>query len=269
MGEEQTSVENFSDDRKLFIDKFGTCLYKDIKKKIHHFATNIEQEEINVNQVSRMDTISQVNFSTLDDMLEDFVRDPSNTSFLGIGKGKSKKSDHHQYIRIQNDENILLITPDLCDCPSYFRCSDALEMALESFHLESTLLYDTTFRSAMFHNCLQNNFITRDTYFIVRHIIKAIFKVSPEVKTYFTLLEIDIKKDFMMKKYLKKNPGDCFVKFIRKIKELKLDYNIIINIANIDRSFDSDAFDSFGYALRAASPDIPSFLKFVFTISST
>jgi hypothetical protein len=108
--------------------------------------------------------------------------------------------------------------------------------------------------------------ITKDSYLIVRHIIKSILRTSSEVRNYFAFINKEIRKDMLFKKCLKKNPSEAFIKFIRKLKEIKLDYNIVISIANIERAYDPDIFDNFIYTLRSALPDLPPFLKFVFTI---
>jgi hypothetical protein len=218
--------------------------------------------------------------------------------FLNPGSHGTSKNDHMIYQRVDTSKNILLLIPneglgDSIEEAAYptttcgDNCEQRLELALEAFHLKSRRHLSGVeldeadrnqaigcfqkFRSVMFHNCLTTNIITRDTFFLVKHMITSILMSSPEITNYFSLIDINVKKDLLYKKDkgLKKNAAEIFIKFCKRLRELRLDYNLILNIANIDRVFDYNDFENIIYVIRASMPYLPSFLKFVFSISTS
>ena len=50
---------------------------------------------------------------------------------------------------------------------------------------------------------------------------------------------------------------------------MKIDYNIVVCVANIDAAYDMNVLNNFLFLLRSCTPFLPSFLKFVFTIQSS
>lgn len=68
---------------------------------------------------------------------------------------------------------------------------------------------------------------------MVKNIISSILRECPEVLNYLWLLDINISKDIFLNdsETLQWDPCETFVRFIKKIRELKLDYNIIIFIS--------------------------------------
>jgi hypothetical protein len=68
--------------------------------------------------------------------------------------------------------------------------------------------------------------------------------------------------------YLKQsNYPQIFVKFVKRINEMKLDFNIVVAITGIEFAFKQDDFSNIVYLLRSASVYLHtnSFLKFLVT----
>ena len=61
-----------------------------------------------------------------------------------------------------------------------------------------------------------------------------------------------------------------FVKFIKRINELRLDFNIVIVITGLEYAFEQDDLQNFVYLLRSAAVYLNqnSFLKFIFTMKN-
>ena len=65
------------------------------------------------------------------------------------------------------------------------------------------------------------------------------------------------------------NPS-IFVKFIKRINELRLDFNIVLVVTGLEYAYDADNMQNFIYLLRSAAVYMNqnSFLKFIFTMRS-
>jgi len=61
---------------------------------------------------------------------------------------------------------------------------------------------------------------------------------------------------------------DIFVKFIKRINELKLDFNIVVAITGLEYAFDANNLQNIVYLLRSASVYLNqnSFIKFILTM---
>ena len=125
------------------------------------------------------------------------------------------------------------------------------------------------------------NQVTRDSYYIVKNIIRQILHTLPFLKDYLLIsssnkfkwliqeLEdnsFDITKEG--KCLNQQNHADVFVKFIKRINELKLDFNIVIAITGIEYAFDASHLQNIVYLIRAASVFLNqnSFVKFILTM---
>ena len=64
------------------------------------------------------------------------------------------------------------------------------------------------------------------------------------------------------------NYPQIFVKFVKRINELKLDFNIVIAITGLEHAYKQDDFSNIVYLLRSASVylNTNSFLKFIVTL---
>ena len=119
------------------------------------------------------------------------------------------------------------------------------------------------------HYWLPQNKMTYDSYYIVKNIIYSILNKCPEILAFFKLLDLDINKDIFYNdsETLKLDYTEIFVKFVKKLRELKLDYNIVIVISQVDIWYNKNNLHNFIFLLRNAVKFIPSYLKFVLTLT--
>ena len=82
--------------------------------------------------------------------------------------------------------------------------------------------------------------LTCDPYYLVKNTIYSILLNCPEVLGFFKIMDIRMEQDifFNESETLKRDPSEIFVRFVKKLRELKLDYNIVLFFANVDRAFD-------------------------------
>ena len=85
------------------------------------------------------------------------------------------------------------------------------------------------------HYCVLQNRLSTQSYYIIKNIINSILKEVPEILNYFKLLDIDLRTDIFLNSSgtLKRDHTETFVRFVRKLAEIKLDYNIVIYISQI------------------------------------
>ena len=62
--------------------------------------------------------------------------------------------------------------------------------------------------------------------------------------------------------------SDIFVKFVKRLNELKLDFNIAVVITGLEYAFDANNLQNIVYLLRSASVYLNqnSFFKFIVTL---
>ena len=86
---------------------------------------------------------------------------------------------------------------------------------------------------------------------------------------FFKLLDLDINKDIFYNdsETLKLDYTEIFIKFVKKLRELKLDYNIVIVISQVDSWYNKNNLHNFIFLLRNALRFAPPYLKFVMTLT--
>lgn len=169
---------------------------------------------------------------------------------------------------IENSKQILIITGSH---------HDELRVIIESF-LQANLKIRTRYKCSALHNCTAENLHSRDSYYIVKNIMRQILHTAPFLRDYLLLTS---KEDFnqilaeifdepMTHSSSLKESQSCevFVKFIRRINEMKLDFNIVIAITGLEYCFDANNLQNFVYVLRSASVYLNqnSFIKIIATM---
>ena len=111
--------------------------------------------------------------------------------------------------------------------------------------------------------------MTYDSYYIVKSIIYSILTKCPEILPFFKLLDLDIAKDIFYNdsETVRRDYTEIFISFIKALRELKLDYNILIVISQADSGYNRDNLQNFMYLIRQALPYMPAYLKFIFTLT--
>lgn len=111
--------------------------------------------------------------------------------------------------------------------------------------------------------------MTYDTYYIVKNIIYSILNKCPEILSFFKLLDLDLNKDifYNASETIKLDYTEIFVKFVKKLRELKLDYNIVIVISQADCCYNKNNLHNFLLLLRSAIKFAPPYLKFILTLT--
>jgi hypothetical protein len=87
---------------------------------------------------------------------------------------------------------------------------------------------------------------------------------------YFKLLDLDINIDifYNTSETIKRDYTEIFIRFIKKLKELKLDYNIVIFIHQADCAYNRNDMHNFLFLLRQCIPHLPPYLKFILTFTT-
>jgi hypothetical protein len=62
---------------------------------------------------------------------------------------------------------------------------------------------------------------------------------------------------------------EIFIRFLKKLRELKLDYNIVICISQADLAYNKNYLCNFIFLLRHAIKHSPTYIKFILTFTSS
>lgn len=151
---------------------------------------------------------------------------------------KVGQGDPYSYL-IDNSRQFLVITG---------QSHHELRLIVESF-LQANQRQRTRYKCCALHHCTCENQISRDTYYIVKNIMRQILRTMPVLKEYLLISEnkefklvleeifdesTNAKHSLMETQY-----PDVFVKFIKKINQLKLDSNIVIIITGLEFAFEN------------------------------
>jgi hypothetical protein len=174
---------------------------------------------------------------------------------------------------IENSRQILVLTGD---------SHEELRVIVESF-LQANLKIRTKYKCCVLHHCTEENALSCDSYFIVKNIMRQIIQTLPFIGEYLQICDSGTNQFTEVIKEIMSNDsgarGDVmnqhtypaiFVKFVKRINELKLDFNIVVAITGVEYSFahDNSNLQSIVYLLRSASVYLHhnSFLKFILTL---
>ena len=174
-------------------------------------------------------------------------------------KDNETEEDNYKFPEINSSKNILGI-----------RCSERVSKLICS-HISqfSEPLNQENKIVSIIHYCLPQNKISFDCYYIVKNIIYSILTKCPEILSFFKLLDLDIDKDIFYNdsETVKRDYTEIFIRFIKTLRELKLDYNIVILISQVDCGYVRDNLHNFIYLMRQALMYMPVYLKFVLTFT--
>jgi hypothetical protein len=132
---------------------------------------------------------------------------------------KEEDETFPEYSQLNTPTNFLL-----------FVCSPRVSLMLGEH-----LMITSTLKSKLVcaHFCVPQNRLSIDSYYMVKNVINSILKESPEIMAFFKLLDINIGVDIFYNESetLKRDYTEIFTRFIKKLRELKLDYNLVIFIS--------------------------------------
>ena len=144
--------------------------------------------------------------------------------------------------------------------------------------MQANINIRTKYKCCVLHHCTQENALSCDSYYIVKNIMRSIFRTVPFIKDYL-LISSKCKNEFsqvieeMMSgnkenHLTQSNYPQIFVKFVKRVNELKLDFNIVVAITGIEHAYQQDDFSNIVYLLRSASVylNTNSFFKFIVTL---
>lgn len=176
---------------------------------------------------------------------------------------ESKEDDkpkEHEYVLLDTSNNILGI-----------KCGERVSKMLAHYISKYTL---SNFGSnkdivSIIHYWMPQNKMTYDCYYIVKNIIYSILNKCPEILSFFKLLDLDINVDIFYNdsETLRKNYTEIFIRFMKKLKELKLDYNIVIFISQADCAYIRNNLTNFFFLLRQSINYFPPYIKFIMTFT--
>lgn len=126
---------------------------------------------------------------------------------------------------------------------------DQLRIIVESF-LQANVKIRTKYKCCVLHHCTEENSLSRDTYYMVKNIMRQILHTLPFLTQY---LQIGNNSEFehviaevmssegksAKREYLTQSSyPSIFVRFIKRINELRLDFNVVVAITGIEYAFD-------------------------------
>jgi hypothetical protein len=220
------------------------------KEAISEFVSNIVMEEISVKSI---------------ETLRNNSKKSSSIEPVTIMTEESKFDDNeelkdHEFPKIDTKNNILGI-----------KWSNRVSKLLWR-HLEST--YQNKGKGEqntvwMVHYWVAQNKMSYDSYYIVKNLIYSILYRCPEILSFFKLHDLDINIDLFLNssETLKLNHTEIFITFLSKLRELKLDYNIVIWISQASLTYNRNHLWNFIFLLRQAIKFAPPYLKFVLTFT--
>jgi hypothetical protein len=202
---DQYEYLNQLDDPKILAEE------KDV---IVDFASRVIMEEISVKSI---------------DKLHKKKRKSNKVEPVTIMTEESKeegqdKSQEHEFPLLETSNNILGI-----------KCSERVSKLLFN-HLSKFSNPEKSQEKNLIsitHYCCAQNKLTYDSYYIVKNIIYSILNKCPEILSFFKLLDLDINVDifFNLSESLKRDHTEIFTHFLKKLRELKLDYNIVVCVS--------------------------------------
>ena len=131
------------------------------------------------------------------------------------------KQQEHEFPLLDTSNNILGIK--CSERVSKLLCNHLTKFSNPEESKEKNLITIT-------HYCSAQNKLTSDSYYIVKRIIYSILNKCPEILSFFKLLDLDINVDifFNLSESLRRDHTEIFTHFLKKLRELKLDYNIVV-----------------------------------------
>ena len=239
---DQYEYLNQLDDPKILAEE------KDV---IVDFASRVIMEEISVKSI---------------DKLHKKKRKSNKVEPVTIMTEESKeegqdKSQEHEFPLLETSNNILGI-----------KCSERVSKLLFN-HLSKFSNPEKSQEKNLIsitHYCCAQNKLTYDSYYIVKNIIYSILNKCPEILSFFKLLDLDINVDifFNLSESLKRDHTEIFTHFLKKLRELKLDYNIVVCVSQWNYAYNKNNLHNFVYLLRHAIKYAPPYLKFVLTFTN-
>eukprot|EP00347_Sterkiella_histriomuscorum_P005755 403355392 len=190
----------------------------------------VQHQEITVADLKAYKSIKGFTRSYLRDL-----KNPVNKSSTGDTQTPLKDISQLPTFEVDNTQNIMILVGSDQDT----------KIIVESF-LQANVKTRTKYKCCVLHHCIRENKMTHDSYYIfIKEMIQS-----------FDQERLDLQKDY----------PEVLIKFLKVLKELKLDYNIGIFITGIENLFQQNRLDSFIYLLRSASIYFPNFVKLILTI---
>ena len=190
-------------------------ILSDEKEIIDKFYSKVVMEEISVKSIQKLNKKNNQSNKV----------EPV-TIMTEESKDEEKDPDKHEFPIFDPAKNILGI-----------RCSERLNKIITHYISQFTDNKNPNKDVvSIIHYCLPQNKMTYDCYYVVKNIIYSILNKCPEILSFFKLLDLDIDKDIFYNESetLKRDYTEIFIRFIKSLKELKLDYNIVILISQVD-----------------------------------
>lgn len=221
---------------------------KDEKDIIHDFISEIVMEEISVKSIENLHKkrkgSSKIEPVTL-------MTEESKEEF-------KDKIAEHEFTYLDTTKRILGV-----------KCSERVSKIVCQHMLNYSKVDSDNNYISIVHYCMPQNKMSYDSYYIVKNIIYSILNKCPEILSFFKLLDLDIGLDIFYNdsETLRTDYTAIFIKFIKKLRELKLDYNIVVCIAQADCAYVKNNLHNFIFLLRHAIKYAPPYLKFVVTLT--
>ena len=219
------------------------------KQAINEFITKVKMEEISVKSIEKLQKSKSKNSK------------PELVTLMTEESKEDDKPKEHEYAILDTSTNILGI-----------KWSERVGKMLAHYVGKYSKGENTNDKEivSIVHYCLPQNKNTYDSYYIVKNIISSILNKCPEILCFFKLLDLDVNIDIFYNdsETLKRDYTEIFIRFMKKLKELKLDYNIVVFISQADCAYVKNNLNNFFFLLRHAVSHFPPYIKFIMTFTS-
>jgi len=264
--EPTSQYEMYTQYLDTLISDENNSILKDEIETLLEFVSEITMEEISVKSIESMQKKG---------------RRKSNIDIQSLATEESKadekdKPEEHVFTPLDTSKSIMAIkcsprvSKIICKYFSNPQNDDksapqkGVSSKVDSKALDPLNLY-------IFHYCMPQNKMTYDSYYIVKNIIYSILEKCPEILSFFKLIDLDINLDLFLNssETIRLDHTEIFIRFLKKLRELKLDYNIVICISQADLAYNKNYLCNFIFLLRHAIKHSPTYIKFILTFTSS